>query len=244
MAYYLTIKESKNFKLLDITSLDKFRRISRFKNDSYSLEEIDSFTSIFDNELELKKYLFYNKIIDINDIMKKIEIRIKLNGKLEKVKYGLVYKNMIKYLDFEYLKSMLLVLLNDKNFQIKFLDHYKKSYKQEGLRQIEAILNGYNGNDLNINSAVTQFLIDEITNENIKTGELKVKYRPLHDLVMFIYNFCYYKDSIEILSDNDKLSELKNELINSSYNKQKQEIEVKKRIKKNRTEIDGQISLF
>ena len=41
MAYYLTIKEKNNYKELNITTLSEFKRISKFKNSSYSLEEID-----------------------------------------------------------------------------------------------------------------------------------------------------------------------------------------------------------
>ena len=57
MAYYLTVKDKKNYKLLDIASLEEFKRLSKFKNNSYSLEEIDLFTSHFLSEIELKTKL-------------------------------------------------------------------------------------------------------------------------------------------------------------------------------------------
>lgn len=245
MAYYLTIKEKNNYKLLDITSLEEFTRFSNFKNNSYSLEEVDFFTSIFNNEIELKKHLYENGIISIDDIVKKIEIRIKLNGKLKKVKYDLIYKSTQKYLDVQYLRGQLLILQHDKDFLKKLLDYYRNSHKQEGLRQINALLNGYHGTDLNMFKALCQFLEDEIITVEHSTGEAKLKYKSLHDLAMFIYNYCNNKGNTEL--DNNKkelarvtaLEELKKDII-----KPKTEVHVKKKIKKPRQELEGQTSFF
>ena len=57
MAYYLTIKEKNNLKLLDVSNLDEFTRLSKYKGGVYSLEEIDLFTECFDDEIELKRRL-------------------------------------------------------------------------------------------------------------------------------------------------------------------------------------------
>ena len=142
MAYYITINNKKN-RHLDITSLGEFQRLSKYKEGAYSLEEIDNFTSKFENEIELKHKLFNASLISADELSKKIEIRIKLNGKLEKVRHGLVYSNMKKYLDLQYLTSKLLVLSNDSEFINKLLDHHRGNYKQDGLRQINAIINPF-----------------------------------------------------------------------------------------------------
>ena len=53
MAYYIVIKDKDNYRKLDISNMKEFTRISKFKN-GYSLEELDLFTSKFNNEVELK----------------------------------------------------------------------------------------------------------------------------------------------------------------------------------------------
>ena len=68
---------------LDINNLDEFERLSKFKS-GYSLEEIDNFTSKYNDEVSLKSYLYDNSIIDFGDITKELSIRQVSNDKLEK----------------------------------------------------------------------------------------------------------------------------------------------------------------
>ena len=244
MAYYLTIKDKQNYKLLDVTSITEFKRLSKFKNNSYSLEEIDIFTSNFNNEIEFKRRLLEKSIITNEDIHKKIEIRIKLNGKLIKVRYDLVYRPIKKYLDIQYLKSELLIFQNDRTFLEKLLDYYRKSPKQEGLRQINTLMNGCSERDINMYSALSQFFKDELFIEDYKTGEVHLKYKSLHDLAMFIYN---YSKSKEIsLTNTNQSEQIKKELDNlkKEITLYKTEIKVMKKVKKPRKEIDGQTSFF
>lgn len=245
MAYYLTIKEKNNYKTLNITSLEEFTRFSKFKNDSYSLDEIDIFTSKFDNEMILKRRLYEKGIITVEDIDKKIEIRMKLDGKLKIVHYGLVYRYMAKYLDIKYLEAKILALQNDKTFLNKLLNHYRSSHNQKSLREINALLNGYIGSDLSMHTSLSEFYKDEIFLENFKTGVVTLKYKSLHDLAMFVYNYINVKNELEEpirLDRKNELEKLKNELL--KYKESKTQIYVKKRTKKSRKEIDGQISFF
>ena len=86
MAYYLTIRKNKEYSKLDISSLQEFKKESKFKDkNSYSLQEIDYFTSRFNNEIALKKILLSHGIISEEDIIKEIEIRYKNNNELVKV---------------------------------------------------------------------------------------------------------------------------------------------------------------
>lgn len=245
MAYYLTIKEKNDYKLLDITSLEEFTKQSKFKNASYSLEEIDNFTSRFENELSLKRKLFDAGIITIEDITKDISIRIKINGKLEKVHYGLVYKHMLKYLNITYLRGKILELQNDTVFLNKLLDHYRNSHYQESLRQINALLHGYQGNDISIYSALSIFFQKEIFNENYSTGLTTIKYKSLHDLAMFIYNYTYKKEQsyteTEKLSRTEELTLLKDQVKKEEkYIKPK----VKKKNKSKNYTLEGQLTFF
>ncbi len=112
MAYYLTIQKGKNeYKEINISSLNEFKRLSKYK-DSYSLEEIDMFTSMFVDEVNLKEILYDNGLICLEDISKEIseqedliiptlsdkqkEIFDKLN-QLESEKNELVNKNTFVY---------------------------------------------------------------------------------------------------------------------------------------------------
>lgn len=247
MAYYLTIKEKNEYKSLDITGLEEFRKLSRYKNASYSLEEIDNFTSQFESELSLKRKLFDCGIITIEDITKDINIRIKTSGKLEKVHYGLVYKHMIKYLDISYLRCKLLELQNDIVFLNKLLDHYRNSHHQESLRQINALLHGYNGNDINIYSALNMFFQREIFNQDFNTGLTTIKYKPLHDLAMFVYNYISKKGKSNIEQETIKLGRMAE--LNTLKQTLKNEknyipIKTKKKTRTKKYELEGQISFF
>ena len=61
MAYYIVIKNNKDYRKIDISSLKEFTRVSRFKNDCYSLEELDLFTSKFNDIIDLKEVLYEKK---------------------------------------------------------------------------------------------------------------------------------------------------------------------------------------
>ena len=124
MAYYLTIKEKHDYKLLDISNMMEFKRISKFKAKSFCLEEIDIFTSSFPNEVIFKKILFENGIINLDDIPKEISIRRKNKEDMVKVMYDLVYDYNKKFLDEVYIRMKLLELQNDSIFLIKLLNHY------------------------------------------------------------------------------------------------------------------------
>lgn len=241
MAYYITINNKKN-RHLDITSLEEFQKLSKYKEGAYSLEEIDEFTSKFSNEIELKRKLFERGLISRDELNQKIEIRMKLNGKLEKVRHGLVYSNIKKYLDIQYLTSKLLILSNDKEFINKLLDHHRGNYKQEGLRQINAIVNGYNGPDLNMSKAIYQFVQDEIFKTDRETGLVTIKYKSLHDLAMFVYNYIQAKEPIKPDDRIKELNNIKNELLSIQSHQHK--ITVKRKVKQPKIQLEGQLSFF
>ena len=243
MAYYLTIKDKNDYKLLDITNTVEFQRLSRFKGNSYSLEEIDLFTSNFYNEIVLKRKLYEYGVISLDEITKDISIRRKSKNEYKKVMYGLVYHDMKAFLDCYYLRGRFLELQCDTVFLNKLLDHYRNNYKQENLAKIRAILGGYSGDDINIFEALSSFFNDEVFDEDYQTGEVKVKYKSLHDLAMFIYNYLDKKNKckleIEVLEVERMrmLKVLQDDLI-------PKDVYVKKRVKKKKEELDGQISFF
>ena len=233
MAYYIVIKNNKDYRKIDISNLKEFTRISRFKNDCYSLEELDLFTSKFIDELDLKMVLFENKLIDYNEILSDISIRIKTNNKLVKVKYDMVYSDSFKYLDTFYLKSVINTLSNSKDYLNKLIAYYRNSNcNNENIAKIRWILLG-NNDELDLYNTINDFIIKEIFKTDYKTGEVSIKYKSLHDLAMFTYNYINKK---EVVSENKKenLLELQRKLLQNNNVKRKKKVK----------QIEGQMSFL
>ena len=233
MAYYIVIKNNKDYRKIDISNLKEFTRISRFKNDCYSLEELDLFTSKFIDELDLKMLLFENKLIDYNEILSDISIRIKTNNKLVKVKYDMVYSDSFKYLDTFYLKSVINTLSNSKDYLNKLIAYYRNSNcNNENIAKIRWILLG-NNDELDLYNTINDFIIKEIFKTDYKTGEVSIKYKSLHDLAMFTYNYINKK---EVVSENKKenLLELQRKLLQNNNVKRKKKVK----------QIEGQMSFL
>lgn len=241
MAYYLTVKEKQGFKLLDITRVEEFRRTSKFKNNSYSLEEIDAFSSQFQNEFELKRKLYEGSVITLDDITKTIEIRRKYDGELEKVTYDLIYRYNKKFLDIEYLKHLFLTLQNDEIFIRKLLSRYKnKKDTEEEFFAIRAILNGYVGIDLDIYNELNKFF-----NNTVEDKKGNIKYKSLHDLAVFIYNYLLSKTLGEInLSLMKQTTKQELENLKESLTPKEIKVDLKVKTKKKKYDLDGQTSLF
>lgn len=229
MAYYIVIKNNKDYRKIDISSLKEFTRISRFKNDCYSLEELDLFTSKFNDIINLKKELYKNNLIDSNEILSDISIRIKTNNKLVKVKYDMVYSNSFKYLDVTYLKSVINTLSNDKDYLNKLISYYRNSScNNENIAKIRWILLG-NNDELDLYNSINDFIIKEIFKTDYKTGEVSIKYKSLHDLAMFTYNYLNKKED-----KKEDLLELQKELLQTNNIKRK----------KKTKQIEGQMSFL
>lgn len=229
MAYYIVIKNDKDYRKIDISSLKEFTRISRFKNDCYSLEELDLFTSKFNDIINLKKVLYENNLINYDEILSDISIRIKTNNKLVKVKYDMVYSNNFKYLDITYLKSVINTLSNDKDYLNKLISYYRNSScNNENIAKIRWILLG-NNDELDLYNSINDFIIKEIFKTDYKTGEVSIKYKSLHDLAMFTCNYLNKKED-----KKEDLLELQKELLQTNNIKRK----------KKTKQIEGQMSFL
>lgn len=227
MAYYIVIKNNKDYRKIDISSLKEFTRVSRFKNDCYSLEELDLFTSKFNDIIDLKKVLYENNLINNDEILSDISIRIKSSNKLVKVKYDMVYSNNVKFLDTMYLKSVICTLSNDKDYLNKLISYYRNSScNNENIAKIRWILLG-NSDEIDLYNVINDFIIKEIFKTDYNTGEVALKYKSLHDLAMFTYNYINGKED-----KKEELLILQSELINK----------VKK--KKRNKQIEGQMSFL
>lgn len=250
MAYYLTIQKGKNeYKEINISSLNEFKRLSKFK-DSYSLEEIDMFTSMFADEVNLKEILYDNGLICLEDISKEISIRQKSKNELKKVRYGLVYKDTKKYLDYDYLKNIILSMQNDKTFLKKLVSNYRNSYSC--VIEISEIKNYlfYSNSEVDIYLTLNNFFLNEILKKDLKTGEFKIKYKSLHDLAMFVRNYME-KMSLGVTENFENIN-LKKRLLLLEKSKLTNGVDAKltpktkklTRKKLSKQPLEGQISLF
>lgn len=230
MAYYIVIKDKDNYRKLDISNMKEFTRISKFKN-GYSLEELDLFTSKFNNEVELKRCLYENNIINYDDILSDISIRIKNKDKLDKVRYDFVYSDSFKYLDIMYLKSTVNILSNDLVYLNKLLSYYRNSScNNENISKIRWILLGNDGYELNLHNVINDFITREVFKINRDTGEVSVKYKSLHDLAMFTYNYSNKRKDNKV-----NLLKLQKEILTGN---------TKTKSKKLINQIEGQMTFF
>lgn len=230
MAYYIVIKDKDNYRKLDISNVKEFSRISKFKN-GYSLEELDLFTSKFNNEVELKRCLYENNIINYDDILSDISIRIKNKDKLDKVRYDFVYSDSFKYLDIMYLKSTINILSNDLVYLNKLLSYYRNSScNNENISKIRWILLGNDGYELILHNVINDFITREVFKINRDTGEVSVKYKSLHDLAMFTYNYSNKKKDNKV-----ELLKLQKEILTGN---------TKTKSKKLINQIEGQMTFF
>lgn len=238
MAYYLTIRKNKEYSKLDISSLQEFKKESKFKDkNSYSLQEIDYFTSCFNNEIALKKILLSHGIISEEDIIKEIEIRYKNNNELVKVRYDLVYKEAAKYFDINFLRYFLLSKSKDYIFLNRLLSFYRNSYcNNENICRIRYILNTNSEHEFTMNETLSNFLISEVYNNNYRTGSCTLKYKSLHDLAMFCYNYELNEIRKELSLSNEEIEQNRIRSLNGlKKNKPK-------KLLRKRKEIDGQLS--
>jgi len=241
MEYCLTVKSGKKFGLLDISLLGYFMRLSKFKDGySYSLNEIDNFTSYFENDVVFRKYLYDNNIITFDEITKDISIRMKSKKKLVKVEYGLVFSDVKKYFDEVYLKASILSKQNDYDFLNKLLARYRNSYcNNENIALIRNIMIG--NSNMSIYRVLSGFAFNEIYsryyNKQSNEYEYYLKYKSLHDLAMFVYNYDNKKDELLL---QKKIDDLKESL---AYKKEEYVINTKKRVKRKK-EIEGQLSIY
>lgn len=250
MAYYLTIKRNNEYKKLDLSSLEEFERKSCFKNFAYSLEEIDCCTSSFDDEISFKEKLYEKGIIEFDDITRELSIRKTSKGDLYKVMYGIVYSGDSKYLDYDYLKMKILSLQNDKEFLKKLVSNYRNSYiNNVAIAHIRNCL--YSNYNEGLYESLCEFVFREIYSKpSNETGELKLKYKSLHDLGMFVCNYEYNRKLEERVTNSKiennlrkkRLLELQKSILSSLEDK-KENKSCKKRILKKK-QIEGQISLF
>ena len=244
MAYYITVEDKKGHYLpLDISKSDCFTRLSNLKGAKANLQEIDYFTTQFNDELEMRYLLIKKGVLPFSLKEKKLSLRQIKNGTYIKVMYDFLYQKDIDYIAEP---KKLITLINDRlltkdyRFILEYANFYLNyhdcaSTAPEVREFINYTINTGNLSrhfaDIDKNgdtplTRMTKLLIYE--NYNSQNGQIcynynKTKYRNIHSIIAFINNYDKKHQKIE-----EQLFE--------------KEISKKRTLKKN--DVPEQLSLF
>lgn len=245
MAYYIMYEDKKGkYEVIDITKSELFVKDSKYtKRGACSLKEIDLFTSMFNNDIEFRKQLIIEGIIDNETANKNITVREISNGKYKKVMYDMLYQDDLEYIafpdkivsyykqkdlnnDYLFLKEFATAFRGYRDCTVETADllNYISISLRQGVRYKYLDYVDRNGYKL-VERMVRMLIFDySVYPDGYVNYSLAVKYRNLHKLIAFRnnYNTKMLKKQDDVILDN---------------------LSVKKKVKK-RNEIEGQISLF
>ena len=166
-----------------------------------NLESIDNFTSKFENEEELKKYILKNKIIDYSQLQYPLSIVYKVG---ETRTLPIMYEDHFKefhlsndenvcLIDVLYLKSKLIDMIDEDELLIRIIRQYRNDMsQQENLNSIEQCIKEKASKITRIhdlNYAINNFFERVTITINKKTREEKFNYRGYRDLFFLMYNY-------------------------------------------------------
>ena len=206
--YHLATIKNKEVKIFDIENIEKCKA-------EESLVLLDKITMRFTTEEALIKYLIKNKMYE-KGFDKRLNIVYRNKGKDKKL--PVLYSNMSKFMDESYLRSIINSLAKDINFLEKFANHYdagESTYNTQ-LANVQ-VLRGY-VNDVRFSEskepffaqrvydALNDIIIKAIYKINPKTGEVKLNYRGLRDLALFIKKYTDKLLDIELNEKKDNIS--------------------------------------
>lgn len=231
MAYYFMVSgKNKQQIALNISNSKYFTRISRFQNEKYSLEEIDNFTMMFDNETEMRKALIDENILPIELANKEITTRILKKGEYNKIMYDLFYQKDIKYIgNPNLLIARIEEKLNNgdylfvKKFAHFFTNYYVVSstapevryFAEESLRTGKRSIHFDREIDKNGDKPLTRMckllIFDHYQNFNgtigtIRYDETAVNYVNLHKVLAFVN---HYDKKRQLQEEKTKKSRIK-----------------------------------
>ena len=251
MAYYFTVEKKKGeYTPIDITKSKYFMRTSNLKGAGSTLQEIDTFTMMFNNEKELRTRLFKEGLLEMKYAGKGLSIRNFRNNRYYKVMYDFLYQKDLEYIAnpqkvIERIERKL--LLGDFRFIEKFANTFMNFHdclstapevrefaiasSRTGIRSRH--FDVYDENYDNPLTRMTKLLIYDYYQTPSGRTEYKntVKYRNLHAVLAFT-NYYDKKNSEEL----EEMKEVKNQ---TSLFEEKPK--TRKKEKKN---IEGQTSLF
>lgn len=162
------------------------------------LQELDNFTCLFDSESQLKVYLFNLELISNSELLQKINIMYRNNGKIKKL--PVLYKGVKEYRDVVTLKYKLRSKSSDIEFLSALADHYdngstKFNKQKQNVSDIRLYLSDVRSSGGNfvesslLENALDNLLVRAAYKPANSNGEVIEDYRGLRDLAMFIWKY-------------------------------------------------------
>ena len=187
MAYYFMVKEKKGkYKPLDISSSIYYQTTNpKYKKPyAFALDEIDSYTMMFNDESELRNALVAEGILPVGLSKKPLSIRFLNKDEYNKVMYDFLYQRDIEYIACPD-KVVELILRryyqNDFAFLAKFASNFSKYRECSTTAPDEDTMV----------ARLVKLLILKHTEKPDGKIEYKdeVNYRNLHSVIAFINNY-------------------------------------------------------
>ena len=212
MAYYFTIETKRGeFQPISISNSIYFQnQVRKYKKPcAYTLEEIDNFTMMFNNEIELRERLVAEGTLPLKYFDKPLSIRYSIKDEFIKVPNDFLYQDdlefiadpprLVKHILKRYYKNDFLLI---KRIVNKFSEHRRCQSTLPEVRQFIEIsiregkrcsfLDETDENGDNLIIRLIKLIILEST-DDYKTGRViykdKLNYRNLHDLIALIKNY-------------------------------------------------------
>lgn len=246
MAYYFMVEEKKGKYepiIIDNSSNYKISKKQYVKPGAYGLKEIDMFTTLFENEIELREALFKDGLLNSENRNRQLSIRFFNKNTYNKVKHDLLYKKDLQYIQNPTLIwKLVMEKFNQEDYYFieKLASYFSHHYEcantalevmhgamhslHSGKKHEILYRSDLNG-DLLISRLIKLILYKSYTDYNGYTiYKNEVNHRNLHAIIAFINN--YYKD------DEPKVEKQKIE-----------PIETKTKTLKKSKEIEGQMKI-
>ena len=241
MNYYLVVGNAKKGTVIDFSKLEEYKKLN-----STNLKDIVAFTSSFAAESDLALYLKYKGIIAKEDENLTFGIyRKKEDGKIEKLKYGISFKNDIKYFNVNTLRDYILGNIHNPKFFSSFIGRYYSIYnaKMNSLYKIDALHlmpSIYSSYEYYINNG--RFLNDTLDTINEFIIQYCKNYANLRDLAMFVIDYKrklhHVKSNLEIIKElKEELSHVK-QLLQSTDLTEEQKIAYTEKMKNIESDIE------
>lgn len=263
MAYYFMVEKKRGeFQPIDICKSKYYFNGRKYdKKCAYSLDEIDSFTMMFNNEEELRKVLVNEDLLDIELMNKPLSSRNYSKGQYNKVPYGFLYqrdmeliaepKRVIDLILYKYYYKSEFVFI--KRFADCFSNFYECRITAAEVRNLSAdsirigMWNRHmdevdkNG-DILVKRLIKLLIYKhyEMDSGYIKYND-KINYRNLHMIIAFIRNYNKEEDKPVIKATNETIVQLTLEQDKSFSLENAPKVKTRTRKKKN-INLEGQIT--
>ena len=260
MAYYFMVEEKKGkYKEINLNNVYGFDGSKKYhKLGAYGLDEIDNFTMMFDDEVELRKALLSSGRLTKENACKPLSIRWKTPKNFDKVLYDFLYQKDIDYV-FDPLKVLKLVTdryrFNDLEFVRKLAAHFRNYYvcsttASEICLYVGETIKFNVGNkyldmrdengDILVSRLVKLLIFKHSTNGSGRVCySREIDYRNLHEIIAFINN---YDQQIGTVESRKKIT-LEDLIEESKISYSSKKTTGKVRVRK-REELEGQLSFL